>query len=114
MAIPRLFRRAAQNLATNAARYARQRVAITCVRQRDQIHLHVDDDGPGIPPEAREKVFEPFCRLDESRTADTGGAGLGLAIVQRIARLHDGKVRVDDGPLGGARFTLSLPAMPPS
>ena len=111
-AIPRLLRRAVLNLATNAARYADERVEISCHRQGDTVHLHVDDDGPGIPREAREKIFEPFIRLDESRTAESGGVGLGLAIVQRIAALHNGRINVDDSPLGGARFTLSLPAPP--
>jgi signal transduction histidine kinase len=108
-AVPRLLRRAVLNLATNAARHASERVQISCQSAGDTVHIHVDDDGSGVPREAREKIFEPFIRLDESRTAESGGVGLGLAIVQRIAALHDGRVHVDDSPLGGARFTLDFP-----
>ena len=108
-AVPRLFKRAVLNLATNAARHARQRIEISCVRQEGTLELYVDDDGPGIPVNSRERVFDPFFRLDESRTADSGGSGLGLAIVQRIAAVHGGQVRVEESPLGGARFTLSFP-----
>lgn len=109
LAIPHLFRRAVLNLATNAARHARQQVRLACAQEGKVVQVIVDDDGPGVPPEARERIFEPFFRLDESRSADAGGAGLGLAIVQRIAALHRGQVRVEDSPLGGARFILSFP-----
>jgi len=111
-AVPRLLRRAVLNLATNATRHAEKRVQISCHSAGDTVHIHVDDDGPGVPREARAKIFEPFIRLDESRTAESGGVGLGLAIVQRIAAVHDGRVEIDDSPLGGARFTLSLPTRP--
>ena len=107
--VPRLFRRAVLNLAANAARYARERVEITCTTAGDAVLVWMDDDGPGIPSEARQRIFEPFFRLDESRSASSGGTGLGLAIVQRIMALHGGQVRVEESPLGGARFTLSLP-----
>ena len=70
----------------------------------------VEDDGPGVPPAERERVWERFVRLDEARSRDAGGSGLGLAIVAEIARAHGGSVRLDDAALGGARFTLSLPA----
>jgi len=113
-AVPRLFRRAVLNLVTNAVRHARERIQITCSCEGGTVHLHVDDDGPGIPEEARGRIFEPFFRLDESRSADSGGAGLGLAIVQRIMSLHDGQVRVADSPLGGTRFTLVFPAPSPA
>lgn len=108
-AIPRLFRRAVLNLATNAARHARTRVTMTVRQEHERVMVVVDDDGPGIPPEARQRVFEPFFRLDESRSADSGGVGLGLAIVQRIAALHDGSIAVADSSLGGACFVLSFP-----
>ncbi|MFA6111043.1 MAG: ATP-binding protein [Candidatus Latescibacterota bacterium] len=108
-AVPRLFRRAVLNLATNAARHARTRVAMTVRPEHDRVMVVVDDDGPGIPPEARQRVFEPFFRLDESRSADSGGVGLGLAIVQRIMALHNGSIGVEDNPAGGARFVLSFP-----
>ena len=63
--------------------------------------LMVDDDGPGIPLADRERIFEPFIRLDESRDRGTGGTGLGLAIVSRVARWHNGTAEVVDSPLGG-------------
>ena len=109
LAAPRLFKRAVLNLVTNAVRYARARVQITCHRSTEAVHLCVDDDGPGIPEAARSQVFQPFYRLDESRSADSGGSGLGLAIVQRIMALHGGRAEVAESVLGGARFILSFP-----
>ena len=70
----------------------------------------VEDDGPGIAEADRERVFDRFVRLDDARSRDAGGSGLGLAIVREIARSHGGDVRVDASPLGGARFTLRVPA----
>jgi signal transduction histidine kinase len=72
--------------------------------------LAVDDDGAGIAPSERERIFERFVRLDESRSRDAGGSGLGLAIVAEIAHALGGSVLVGDSPLGGARFELRLPA----
>jgi len=73
--------------------------------------LTVDDDGPGVPPADRERIFEPFIRLDESRDRGTGGTGLGLAIVSRVARWHNGTALATDSPLGGARFVVSWKAV---
>jgi hypothetical protein len=70
----------------------------------------VDDQGPGVPPEAREAIFEPFARLPGSRSAADAGSGLGLAIARRIAELHGGTLIATDAPRGGARFVLSLPS----
>ena len=72
-----------------------------------RVELCVVDDGPGIPPDARELVFERFTRLDDARSG--GGAGLGLAIVREIVARHGGSVRVDDADGGGARVVVSLP-----
>jgi signal transduction histidine kinase len=69
--------------------------------------IHVDDDGAGIPPGERDRVFEPFARLDASRTRASGGFGLGLAIVKQVARWHGGEAFVTDSPLGGARVTIA-------
>jgi signal transduction histidine kinase len=105
------LRRAITNLLDNAGRHARTTVRVT-VHQRDgRVRLLVDDDGPGIPEEDRERVFERFTRLDAHRARDgaTGGAGLGLSLVRRIAQLHDGTASVDDAPLGGARLVVDLP-----
>jgi signal transduction histidine kinase len=72
--------------------------------------VYVDDQGPGVPPESREAIFEPFARLPGSRSAADAGSGLGLAIARRIAELHGGTLVAADAPGGGARFVLSLPA----
>jgi len=108
-AVTRYFRRAVLNLLTNAVRHARERIRVSCGQEDGAAYLYVDDDGPGVPEDAREKVFEPFFRLDESRTAGEGGVGLGLAIVQRIMVSLGGTARVTDSPLGGARFALVFP-----
>ena len=72
--------------------------------------LEVDDDGDGVAPEDRERIFERFVRLDDARSRDAGGSGLGLAIVAEVAGSLGGTVEVTDSPLGGARFTLTVPA----
>ena len=70
--------------------------------------LVVDDDGPGIELEDRDAVFERFVRLDEARARDSGGVGLGLAIVHRIVTDHGGTIGVSESPRGGAQFTVRL------
>ena len=75
-----------------------------------QVTIIVDDSGPGVPAEFRERVFERFVRLDEGRARDAGGSGLGLSIVAGVVRASRGTVTVDESPLGGARFTVRLPA----
>lgn len=99
--------RAIGNLISNAGRFARQRVTVRAFQQVDQIVIQVQDDGPGVPVENRDKIFDPFVRLDN---AVGRGTGLGLALVKRIATGHRGSVSVDDNPGGGALFSLSLPA----
>jgi signal transduction histidine kinase len=73
------------------------------------VWLTVEDDGPGVPAEERGRIFDPFVRLESSRSRAQGGAGLGLSIVQGVAAAHSGVVWVDESPLGGARFTLAFP-----
>ena len=107
---PRLLARAVRNLVDNAVRHARSAVALTTQVQGGWALVHVDDDGAGVPEHERERVFERFTRLDEARSRDSGGSGLGLAIVREVAHAHGGAVRVENAPLGGARFTLLLPA----
>ena len=75
-----------------------------------EVELAVGDDGPGIPVEDRERVFERFTRLDESRTAGDGGAGLGLAIVRAVGDAHAGTTTIGTSPLGGAEIRVVLPA----
>jgi signal transduction histidine kinase len=106
----RLLGRLVRNLADNAARHARSAVAIGVLESDGQVLLTIDDDGPGVPAAERERIFERFVRLDEARARDAGGSGLGLAIVRAIAEAEGGSVVVEDSPLGGARFTVVLPA----
>jgi signal transduction histidine kinase len=101
-----------RNLLDNAVRHARERVAVAVRREGSRVLLTVDDDGAGIPPEERERVFDRFVRLDEARARDDGGSGLGLAIVREISRAHGGEATVTGSPLGGARFVVDLPAAP--
>ncbi len=108
---PHLMPRAIGNLIRNALRYAHREVYVSLVVEPPDIVICVDDDGPGIPPASRQVVFEPFRRLDTSRNRDSGGYGLGLAIVQRITASHQGHVYVEDSPLGGARFCLRWPGL---
>jgi signal transduction histidine kinase len=96
------------NLLDNALRYA-GRASVQVSNTPTHIVLDVDDDGPGIPADQRQAVFEPFVRLERSRSRETGGSGLGLAIVRRIAEAHGGEVEVLDSPLGGARFQVRWP-----
>jgi len=99
--------RALVNVVRNAVRYAGSKVAVTIERAGPRTAIHVDDDGPGVPPEQRERLFEPFTRLENSRNRDTGGVGLGLAIVKSVAEWHGGEARISDSPLGGARVSIS-------
>jgi two-component system osmolarity sensor histidine kinase EnvZ len=106
---PDAFRRLLFNLVSNAARHG-ERIAISADHETRWLVIHVDDDGPGIPPELRDEVFKPFVRLDEARNQDEGGSGLGLAIARDIARSHGGDITLGDSPLGGLRATVRLPA----
>ena len=105
----RHFRRAIENLLLNAFRHAEGRVVLAWEELPAGTRITVEDDGPGIPPEQREQVFEPFARVDESRDRESGGAGLGLAIVRRIVVGHGGDVRATASPSGGARFVVDWP-----
>ncbi|MEM8815759.1 MAG: ATP-binding protein [Pseudomonadota bacterium] len=104
---PRLMGLALSNLLSNAGRYAERAIRCHISSTKDGQRIEVHDDGQGIPEAERESVFKAFTRLDDSRNRDTGGYGLGLAIVARIVALHGGSVSVgDSSELGGARFTL--------
>lgn len=108
---PRLMELALNNLLVNALRYAKTRVRIEALRDGDLYRLVVEDDGDGIPEADRASVFRAFTRLDTSRNRETGGFGLGLAIVARIASLHRGRVLAGASQaLGGARLALEWPA----
>ena len=105
----RLLARAVCNLLRNAQKYAASRVVLSASRTRGQVEICVDDDGPGIPVDERDKIFEPFYRLDRSRDRATGGFGLGLSIARKAVALHGGTLRAEASPLGGARFVITLP-----
>jgi two-component system, OmpR family, osmolarity sensor histidine kinase EnvZ len=105
---PDAMRRCLANLLGNARRYAAH-IWIAARETRDGIHVVIDDDGPGIPPEQRENVFRPFYRLDSSRNLDTGGLGLGLTIARDLARGQGGEIILEESPQGGLRVRLQLP-----
>ncbi|NLS55818.1 two-component system sensor histidine kinase RstB [Hafnia alvei] len=105
----RLMERVLDNLVNNALRYSQKKLRIGLWLDGDVACLQVDDDGPGIPPEERERVFEPFVRLDPSRDRATGGCGLGLAIVYSIAQAYQGTISVNGSSLGGASMLFTWP-----
>lgn len=106
---PRLLGQLVRNLADNAARHSRGRVAIGVTPSQGYVFVTVEDDGGGVPTEERERIFERFVRLDEARSRDAGGSGLGLAIARGIAASSRGTLIVDESRWGGARFVLTLP-----
>jgi signal transduction histidine kinase len=108
---PVALHRVLANLLDNALRHGtRAAVSVDCREQ--VVAIAVDDDGPGIPDAEREAVFEPFYRLETSRSRTTGGSGLGLAIVRQIVAAHGGTIAIGTSPLGGARLALTLPRAP--
>jgi signal transduction histidine kinase len=106
----RQLARLVRNLLDNASSHARSQASVAVATGEGSVWLVVDDDGPGIPPADRERVFDRFTRLDEGRDRGGGGAGLGLAMVQTIAQRHGGEVTVGEAPIGGARIVVRLPA----
>ena len=105
--VPRLLRRAIRNLLENARRYSDGPVTVEVRREGSQAVLRVGDDGPGVPPAERERIFEPFYRLAGVSERD-GGVGLGLALVRSIAARHHGSVRCEGNAGGGAMFVLNM------
>jgi two-component system sensor histidine kinase RstB len=106
----RYLHRVVQNFVGNALRYSDSMIRVSGGVENNYAYVCVEDDGQGIAEKDREKVFEAFARLDDSRTRASGGYGLGLSIVSRIAYWFGGKVEVDQSPtLGGARFTMTWP-----
>lgn len=97
-----------RNLVDNAVRHAAGRVSVALTEVDGHAVLTVDDDGVGVPVGERDRVFDRFVRLDEARSRDAGGAGLGLAIVHDAVRAHGGTVRITDAPGGGARFVVRI------
>ncbi|MFI8417055.1 two-component system sensor histidine kinase RstB [Serratia sp. NPDC078593] len=109
----RLMERVVDNLLNNALRYAEHRLRISLWIDGVNACLQVEDDGPGIAPHERQRIFEPFVRLDPSRDRATGGCGLGLAIVHSIAEAHHGSIWADASPLGGACLRFCWPIQQP-
>ena len=105
----RYLHRAVQNLVGNACRYADQKIQVRFSSTQDSCRIDVDDDGPGIPEEQRERIFSAFSRLDDSRTRKSGGYGLGLSIVRRILYWHNGHAMASQSTLGGAKLSLIWP-----
>jgi signal transduction histidine kinase len=105
---PAALKRAVRNLLENAVKYGKS--GSVEIRQTARaIEIHVDDEGPGIPRQELARVLEPFYRLDESRSRDTGGVGLGLAIAQSIVQTHGGALTLSNRREGGLRATIVLP-----
>jgi signal transduction histidine kinase len=102
--------RVIRNLVDNARRHARSQVDVVIALEQGSVVVDVADDGPGIPIEDRDRIFERFVRLDEARTTDAGGSGLGLAIVREIVAAHDGTVALIESEMG-ARLRIVLPAV---
>lgn len=105
---PVSIRRVLTNVIDNAVLYG-ARVRVSAFANDGNVVIDADDDGPGIPPADRDKVFTPFRRLEQSRNRETGGAGLGLSIAQTIVRGHGGSIELTDSPLGGLRVRMVLP-----
>jgi len=105
---PAALKRAVRNLLDNAVKYGKSGSAEVHVAARS-IEINIDDDGPGIPEDELARVLEPFYRLDESRSRDTGGVGLGLAIAKSIVESHAGTLTLHNRPEGGLRATIALP-----
>jgi len=113
LADQRLAHRALVNLMRNACTHARSRVRVSAWEQDNGLVVAIEDDGPGVPAKDRQRVLEAFTRLDASRSRDSGGAGLGLAIVRRIVDAHGGRVTIGDSPVGGARVATWWPRARP-
>lgn len=105
---PVALRRALRNILENAVAYGR-RARVALHGTTDAFEITVDDDGPGIPEDEFERVFAPFVRLEESRSPETGGIGLGMAIARTIVRGHGGEIHLANRPDGGLRVTIRLP-----
>jgi len=105
---PVALKRAIANLLDNAVKYG-GRAGVGLTADGEEIRLTIEDDGPGIPADSSERVFAPFVRLETSRSRDTGGTGLGLAVARAAIRAHGGDIALANRPEGGLRVTVSLP-----
>lgn len=105
-----LIYRLVYNLVENAIKYNHPlgQVIVTAYQRKKHVYLSVEDTGSGIPKELRERVFEPFFRVDKSRSRELGGVGLGLALVSEIVRVHDGSICIKSGKAGGTIFEVTF------
>ena len=105
-----LIYRLVYNLVENAIKYNHPcgQVTVTAYQRNKHVYLSVEDTGSGIPKELRERVFEPFFRVDKSRSRELGGVGLGLALVNEIVRVHDGSICIKSGKTGGTIFEVTF------
>lgn len=110
---PDMVARVIRNLVENARRHAgpHGQVTVSSAAAAGRLRVDVDDDGPGIPPGERERVFDRFHRSDPARDRGSGGAGLGLAIARAIVEAHQGTIRAAESPAGGARVSFELPGL---
>ena len=102
------IKRALSNLIDNAVKYGGN-AAVSLVVLRDELEITIDDDGPGIPHDQIEAVFDPFYRVESSRSRETGGSGLGLTVARSLIRSHGGEIALQNGPKAGLRVTVRLP-----
>src|SRR6185369_15135812 len=114
---PALLRSAFENVVRNAVRHAPEgtavNVSLICEKDGREAVMRVKDEGPGVPEDALKEIFRPFYRVDDSRTRETGGVGLGLAITERAVRLHDGTVSASNLQGGGFAVEIRLPLVQP-
>jgi len=108
---PHYMKRALQNLFVNANKYANEYLEVQYKFENELHYVSISDDGPGIPISHRERIFEPFTRLDSSRNRKSGGYGLGLAIVEQIIHWHQGNISVMESDFSGAKFEITWPVI---
>ena len=96
------------NLIENGTKYGLRSRVTTERTENGRVRVIIDDDGPGIPAEQRESVFQPFVRLEDSRNRKTGGTGLGLAIVKKVMDRHGADISLDQAPSGGLRVVVEM------
>ena len=105
---PDALKRAIRNLLDNAVKYGKT-ASLAIQTTPKTIEIIIDDEGPGIPEQELSRVFDPFYRLEESRSRETGGVGLGLAIAQSIVQAHSGELILSNRPTAGLRARIALP-----
>lgn len=106
---PRAVQRALQNLIDNALKYGNGAATLRLEQDGDGVGIRIEDEGPGLPPAMLERVFEPFFRVEDSRSRKTGGTGLGLAIARNLMRAQGGDIWLENRADGGLMAVLHLP-----